>query len=123
MEPKKIILAFLLLASVAYAYDNSTVTNEYLLLTNNQPVQAIHQANTNVWGDWFWFILAAAPYIGLYLSQGGKTHMPTIWLTCVLAAYGSLIVTGETPNYAFYLITVVWVMEVLIKLLSPIYRN
>lgn len=117
---KKIIF-LLFLASCAYAYSNDSMTGPYQKLVHNDPVHAIHDANTAAWGDWFWLILAAGPYIAITLHQR-TIKLSTLWLTTVLATYGYLL-GGAVPTFAFYLMAAAWVMSVLIQLLSPKFTN
>lgn len=116
----KYVLALLGLAGRASAYANSSKTEAYLQLTNNDPVHAIMTAYEGVWGGWFYLLLAAGPYMAMYLTQESM-HVPTIWLICILASYNFLFT--EVPQYVFYLIPVFWVLTVLMKLLSPIYKK
>ena len=114
-------------ATLVGAYDNSSMTGPYRKLVYGDPIHAIHDANTAAWGTWFWIILAGGPYIALWLNQK-NIHNSTIWLTGVLAAYGSLIfgsnIAGAAaPPHIFYLLVVVWVLSVLARFIFPVYKN
>jgi len=116
------LLIFMWMVGCAAAYSNDTMTDAYLKLVHGDPIHAIHDANTAVWGDWFWIILASGPYIAMYLHQR-SLDMATIWLTCILVAYGGLMLTGMIPAHVIYLLAAVWVTTVLVRLLSPTYTN
>jgi len=129
MKNKTTLVAgfMLLTTTLVGAYSNSSMTGPYQKLIYGDPIHAIHDANTAAWGQWFWLILAAGPYIGLWIHQRSFNNA-TIWLTCVLAAYGGLFFgatdTGASiPPHIFYLLVVVWVLSVLAKLIFPIYKN
>lgn len=104
------------------AYTNSTSTDSYIQLVNNNYVGAILEALEAPWGDWLYVLLAAGPYIGFWIAHGSH-HIATMWLTVVLVAYGGFLTSGLVPAWVFYLLTVAWVMSVLARLLSPIWSN
>ena len=116
------VLMFIWLVGCVTAYSNDSMTDAYLKLVNGDPVHAIHDTNTAVWGDWFWIVLASGPYIAMYLHQR-SLDMATIWLTVILAAYGGLMLSGMIPAHVIYLLAAVWFTTVLVRLLSPIYTN
>jgi len=118
------ILIILWMIGVAAAYDNSSVTSAYLKLTNNDPIHAIHDANTAVWGDWFWLMLAGGPWLAMVLAHK-SIHVATLWLTMILAAYGGdvMLGSGMIPTHIFYIVAALWLMSILIRLLSPEYTN
>lgn len=125
----RVWIILLLLATSAAAYDNSTRTDEYAKLVSNDPIHAIANVYVNALGGWFWLIMALGPYAALIIHQK-NLHIATMWLTAILAAYGSLIfgfsgseVTAAIPSHIFYPLVVVWVMSVLLRLLSPKYTN
>lgn len=117
---KKLLLLLILAATITQAYDNNTMTQAYRELTNNDPIHAVMTTYENVMGDWFYMLLAIGPYLGMFLYQR-SLHIPTIWLTCVLAAYGFLFT--NVPQYIFYMVAIFWVLSVLVRLLSPLYEH
>lgn len=119
---KKAILTLIGLANTAQAYTNDTMSDAYRSLVYNMPVDALRLAYVEQLGEWFYLLLAAGPWAGLWLYQR-DSHIPTIWLTCVLAAYSGLLVGGTLPNHVFYLVAVMWVATVLYKAFSPAYTN
>ena len=114
------IIMLLWMATVTIAYTNDTMTTPYLELTNNDPIHAIMHAYDSVWGDWFYMILAFGPFISMWIYQR-DSHLPVIWLTCIMVSYGFLF--EEVKQYVFYLVTAVWFGHILIKLVSPIYKS
>lgn len=121
MKTKTIIL-ILWMIGCAVAYDNSSMTGPYKKVVNQDPIHAIHDANTAVWGDWFWIMLVAGPYLAMFLSQKSM-HIATMWLTAILAAYAPLMLTGYVPTHIFYLLFVFWILNVVMRLLSPIWTH
>ena len=124
-------LGFLLFQCThALAYTNDTMTTPYqTLVQTRQPLNAVLLTYTTNMGDWFYLLLVGAPYVMLWLHQRSM-HIPTIWLTCCLAAYGTLIFgfAGDTgtstyPVHIFYGLAIMWIMSLLVKALSPIYKK
>jgi hypothetical protein len=123
------LIIILLLATAAAAYEAGDKTANYAKLTGNDPIRAAANVYVDALGGWFWLILAMGPYAALVIAQR-NLHIATMWLTVVLAGYGSLIfgfsgsqVTAAIPSHIFYPLVVVWVMSVLLRLLSPKYTN
>lgn len=121
MKLIKILMLLWFVGCVA-AYSNDTMTDHYIKLVHGDPIHAIQDANTAAWGDWFWIVLAAGPYLAMWLHQRSP-DMAMIWLTCILAAYGGFMLTGMIPSWVVYLLAGVWVTTVLVRLLSPTYTN
>ena len=130
MNTRIIILILLLTPVLAVAYDNDTMTTPYYLLVKaRQPMNAVLLAYTETLGDWFYLLLIGSPYVMLWLHQRSM-HIPTIWLTICLASYGTLIfgfaedsTTSSYPMHIFYAMAVIWVMTILVKVFSPIYKK
>jgi hypothetical protein len=115
---RKIILLVLLVGMVS-AYDNSTSTGAYRKLAAGDPIHAIHDANTAAWGHWWFLIIAAGPYLGMWLYQQ-NFKLAQIWLICILAAYGYLF---QSFNYVFYLLSAFWIAATLFKAFSGWYSS
>ena len=98
------LLYFIWIAGLVCAYTNDTIMHVF----------------DAQWGDWFYLILAFAPYTGMWLYQR-SFMIPTVWLTCVMVSYGFLF--DEVKRYVFYLITAVWFASIMIKLVSPSYKS
>ena len=50
-------LILVVLATTTQAYTNDTMTEAYKKLVAGDPIHAIHEANTEAWGDWWWLSL------------------------------------------------------------------
>ena len=130
MNHKLIILILFAMSSLAMAYDNDTMTTPYyLLVKSRQPMNAVLLVFTQSMGDWFYLLLIGSPYVMLWLHQRSM-HIPTIWLTICLASYGTLIygfspdsTTTSYPMHIFYGMAVIWVMTILVKVFSPLYKK
>lgn len=123
MKVKTVNLLILLwIIGCVSAYSNDSMTDHYLKLVHGDPIHAIHDANTAAWGDWFWIVLAAGPYLAMWLHQR-TPDLAMIWLTCILTAYGGMMLTGMIPVWVIYLLAAVWVTTVLLRLLSSKYSN
>ena len=111
-------VALFLLTQTADAYTNDTMTPAYNDMVYGDPINAFFSTYEAVYGQWFYFIIAMGPFTGLYLAQR-NLHLPTIWLTCVLVGYGSLL--EAVPMVQFYLIAVAWVGSIFLRLTAPKY--
>ncbi len=116
----KKLLVILLLAGIVTAYTNDTMTDSFRKLMYDDPIGAIKSEHIYASGGWFFILLAAAPYLGLWISQGNML-IPHIWLTLVLASYGYLFTETSTPipYHVFYILTVAWLAGVLYRMFSP----
>lgn len=111
---QKLVIIYTL-GLMAIAYDNSTMTSPYNKLVHGDPIHAIHDANTAAWGDWFWVLLAAIPYLNLWLEQK-SFNIAQLWMITMLTAYNYLY---HDLNFVFYLVSAFWVMTLLVKVFSP----
>ena len=123
---KRIILAVMLLAGTVSAQqwtsDNSTKTPAYLQLDGNNPGGAIITAYTEILGPWFWLLLIMGPFFMMYIYQGNRLSIPSIWLLTTLAAYEYLI-AGMVQDIVFYFCIVVWVATIILKLTGPVFQE
>lgn len=114
----KKLLWILLGAGTVEAYTNDTMTPSFLLLHYGNPIYAILQLFEDTMGaEWFYIGLALGPWTGLYLYQR-DIHLPTLWLTSVVIAYGTLF---AVPVPIFYMIGVMWVLSVFYKVMGSKY--
>ena len=101
------------------AYTNDTMTPSYKMLYYGDPIYAfLNVFETSLGAGWFYMGLALAPWLALYLSQG-DIHLPTMWLTVVVVAYGTLF---TVPTPIFYMVGVMWVLSVLYRILGSKYQ-
>ena len=119
MKRLKYILLAVLTGNVS-ALDNSSKTAAYLKLSNNDPIHAVTGVFEDAWGGWFYLMLAASAYLGISIQQR-SIHVASIWLVAMLASYNFKIL--DIPPYIMYLVVVIWIADILIKLLSPEYKN
>lgn len=124
METKKKISGFILwllggyASASQYTFSNSTMTESYRQLVYDNPIGAALIAYTEIWGKWFYLLIIMGPYFMMYIYQGNRLGMASIWVITTLAAYEYLI-AGMTQDFIFYICVVAWVTSVLMKVTSP----
>ena len=88
METKLVLLMLFTLVGFvgAQGVDNSTMTPDYQQLYYNNPIRAVMLAYTSQLGMWFYLILILGPYAMIYIYDGQKLGIASVWLMSVLAA-------------------------------------
>jgi hypothetical protein len=97
-------------------------TESYTALITGNQIGAVTMPYLAALGDLFWAALIFTPYLGMTLNHR-SVNIASIWLFCAVVGYGGLIDGFTFSSVLTYLLIVVWMVDVLRRLLSPIYSN
>ena len=120
MRISEALAALMLWAGGVAAYTNSTMTEDFRKFIAGDMAGAFHLVYVTQWGDWWYLVMALAPYTAMYLYQQRLT-IPSIWLVCVLVSYRYLF--ADVPDYITYLLIVVWVFTAVYDAAAPVKRD
>lgn len=119
------VLTYLTLLLVVGAYDNSTSTEEYRLLTNGKilhaPIVAHENAMGQIGGRWiFWAVFPFIPYTMLWLSHR-NLFTANAMLMMFAVVYHYLIPSVAAPAIA--LLVIFSTTSTLFKVFTPYFSN
>jgi len=119
MNKKIFVVTIIMLAFLVDGYSNNSMTDSFKKIVYGDPIGGLQEEHEYSSGGWFYILLAAAPYLGLWTYQRSMiiAHM---WLTVILATYGFLFVEigVPIPTHVFYLLTVVWLAIPIFRMFS-----